>query len=133
MALPPDSPDSVRRVVLPSGKTIEIVYFSRPEAETGPVHPLHVCPDCSSELVYPIAWEEAGDAGWELVLRCPNCEWLGEGVYDHAAVESLDERLDAGTQALVGDLRQLTHANMEDEVERFVSALGADHVLPMDF
>jgi hypothetical protein len=25
------------------------------------------------------------------------------------------------------------HANMEDEIERFVTALDADHILPDDF
>jgi hypothetical protein len=48
-------------------------------------------------------------------------------------VEQLDEELDRGTHALVRDLKQLAHANMEDEVERFIDALQADQVLPMDF
>jgi hypothetical protein len=25
------------------------------------------------------------------------------------------------------------HANMEDEIERFVTALAADHIIPEDF
>ena len=138
MSLHPETPHSVRRVVLPSGKTIEIVYFSdAPEASgdlaSSKLAELHVCPDCSSQLVYPTAWEEVGDGAWDLVLRCPNCEWLSEGVYEHAVVEQLDEELDRGTHALVRDLKQLAHANMEDEVERFIGALHADHVLPMDF
>ena len=138
MSLQPESPHTVRRVVLPSGKTIEIVYFSDPAAPAGEgsaqtSQELHVCPDCSSQLVYPTAWEEARDGAWELALRCPNCEWTGEGVFEHGAVEQLDEELDRGTQALVRDLRQLAHANMEDEVDRFVAALHADHVWPMDF
>ena len=31
------------------------------------------------------------------------------------------------------DLKRLMHANMEEEVERFIAALDADHILPMDF
>ena len=63
----------VKRVVLPSGKTIEVVYFKEaglpppadgqgpaatelPAAE--PHQDLHVCVECSSEFVYPLQWEE---------------------------------------------------------------------------
>jgi hypothetical protein len=135
MSLQPEHSPSVRRVVLPSGKTIEIVYFGDPAAEPSRdgLAELHICGSCSSELVYPTAWEPADDGRWELTLRCPNCEWVGEGVFEHSAVEALDERLDEGTKALSRDLYRLAQANMEDEVERFVSALEADHVLPMDF
>jgi hypothetical protein len=135
MSLQPEQSPTVRRVVLPSGKTIEIVYFGDPATEPshGELGDLHICRTCASELVYPIAWEPADDGCWELSLRCPNCEWIGEGVFEHAAVENLDRRLDEGTQALSRDLFQLSQANMEDEVERFVTALEADHVLPMDF
>jgi len=127
--------DAVRRVVLPSGKTIEIVYFG--DGEVAPAAPqadeLHVCPVCDSSLVYPTDWEQAGEAAWRLTLRCPNCEWCGDGVFEQDAVERLDVELDNGTQVLVRDLRQLMHANMEDEVERFVTALHGGHILPMDF
>src|SRR3982751_6865002 len=125
MSAQPDNNHAVKRVVLPSGKTIEIVYFSDPVpagdvTETGApprATELHLCPTCTSGLVYPLAWEEAGDQAWELELRCPNCEWHGTGTFSQDSVERLDEELDHGTQVLVRDLRQLMHANMEDEVE----------------
>jgi hypothetical protein len=41
--------------------------------------------------------------------------------------------LDQGTEALVADLRQLTRANMEADVERFIAAVYADYLLPEDF
>ena len=135
----PENNHAVKKVVLPSGKTIEIVYFSdAPEATaaprpTAPETDLHVCPECASGLVYPLAWEEAGDSAWELELRCPNCEWHGDGVYEQSVVEQLDEQLDTGTQVLVRDLKHLMHANMEDEVERFIAALRAGQIWPMDF
>jgi len=135
----PDQPHAIRRVVLPSGKTIEVVYFeeersgSAAPAPARPGEDLHVCPLCASDLVYPTAWEESGQDSWDLQLRCPNCEWQGEGVYDRPIVERLDEELDRGTHVLLRDLKQLMHANMEDEIERFVSALNADALLPEDF
>jgi hypothetical protein len=137
MSLGPDQPHAVRRVVLPSGKTIEVVYFADSETDRKPpVRPagdLHVCPECQSHLVYPTAWEEAGEERWELLLRCPNCGWEGTGVFDRDTVERLDEELDRGTHALLADLKQLMHANMEEEIERFISALNADAIVPMDF
>jgi hypothetical protein len=66
-------------------------------------------------------------------LECPNCSWRGAGEFDQEIVDDLEDQLDLGTKALVRDLRRLVRANMEDEIERFVRALDADAVLPMDF
>jgi hypothetical protein len=141
----PDHNHRVRRVVLPSGKTIEVVYFDDPPVPSEPLPPaahataaetaedLHVCTACGSELVYPVDWEEAGAEHWQVCLRCPDCEWSGHGTFSQSAVERFDEQLDRGTEAVVQDLRRLMHANMEDEIERFVSALAADHIVPDDF
>jgi len=134
----------VRRVVLPSGKTIEVVYFEdQPATTTNVAAPapapektvddLHVCGSCSSTLVYPTEWEEAGATHWEVTLRCPNCEWAGTGIFEQDLVERFDEELDRGTEALVRDLKRLAHANMEDEIERFTTALAEDHIVPEDF
>ena len=70
---------------------------------------------------------------WEVLLRCPNCEWTHLGVFDQAVVDSFDEELDRGTECLIEDLTRLTQANMEDEIERFTSALASDAIWPMDF
>jgi hypothetical protein len=126
----PDHKQQVRKVTLPSGKTIEVVSFEQVPGAPGD---LHVCPECSSELVYPVAWEEAGRTSWEVSLRCPNCEWAVTGIYDEDVIQRFDEVLDLGTEALVADLRQLTRANMESDVERFVAAIHAGHLLPEDF
>ena len=97
------------------------------------VQHLHVCERCASHLVYPVEWEEAGSSHWEVSLRCPNCEWQSAGIFTQDAVERFDEELDRGTEALARDLRRLSHANMQDEIERFAAALGADHIQPDDF
>ncbi len=125
----PDHKQYVRKVKLPSGKTIEVISFG----QLTRARQLHVCPDCDSELVYPTAWEQADGSRWEVSLRCPNCEWETTDVFEEEAIQDFDERLDCGTQALVDDLRQLTRANMEEDVERFALALEAGHVLPEDF
>jgi hypothetical protein len=130
----------VKRVVLPSGKTIEVVYFKdaaeqetslRPAVE--PEQDLHVCPECSSDLVYPVGWDEAGSDSWQVQLRCPECEAEREGLFSQESVEAFDAALDEGTDALTADYRRLCRANMAEEIERFTAALDAGAVLPEDF
>src|SRR5262249_1731112 len=97
------------------------------------VEGLHVCPRCSSHLVHPVQWAEAGPKHWEMTLGCPNCAWVGGGIFEQELVDRFEQELDSGTEALVRDLKRLMHANMEDEIERFTRALWADQILPMDF
>ena len=130
----------VKRVSLPSGKTIEVIYFQDPDQELqapaeqrSELRDLHVCPACDSMLAYPTHWTEANQAEWEVTLRCPNCEWADTGIFDQETVERFDEELDRGTDQLVDDLKRLVYANMEEQIDRFCQALGEDHVLPEDF
>jgi hypothetical protein len=136
MSHPNHNGQYVRRVVLPSGRAIEVVYYETtalPAPVRAPLDDLHVCPECDRELVYPVEWEEASATHWEVLLRCPNCEWSEVGVFDQATVDRFDEHLDVGTEALMRDLKRLTRANMEEEIDRFTSALSSDDILPEDF
>jgi hypothetical protein len=140
----------LKRIVLPSGKTIEVVYFESlaseaeaavpTEAPKAPQSPapgveldLHVCPECSSDLVYPVAWEEADESHWSIALRCPNCEWGEDGVFAQDDCDRFDDELERGTDALTRDYKRLMTANLADEIERFANALEVDAILPMDF
>jgi hypothetical protein len=137
----------LKRIVLPSGKTIEVVYFESLTAEAAHVEPaapqtdhrtgtdrdLHCCPDCSGELVYPVAWEEADETHWSITLRCPNCEWHDDGVFAQDQCDRFDDELERGTDALTRDYKRLMTANLAEEIERFADALAGDHILPMDF
>ena len=131
----------VKRVVLPSGKTIEVVYFKdavddlllAPHAPVEPDQDLHVCLDCNSELVYPVEWQEAGPENWSVLLHCPNCDVHREGVFSQETVERYDEQLDRGADALARDYTRLMRANMAEEIDRFANALAVDAILPVDF
>ena len=138
-----DNGHFTKRVTLPSGKTIEVVYFADegflPEPDA-PAHPpaeeqqdLHVCVECASGLVYPVQWEEAGPENWSVLLHCPNCDIFREGVFTQDNVELFDEELDRGADALARDYKRLMRANMADEIDRFVGALSAGAILPEDF
>ena len=94
---------------------------------------LHVCPECSSELVYPVAWEEADESHWSITLRCPNCEWGEDGVFEQDDCDRFDDELERGTDALTRDYKRLMTANLADEIERFAQALEVNAILPMDF
>jgi hypothetical protein len=100
---------------------------------TSPGEALHVCPRCAGELVHPLDWAEESPGRWRILMRCPDCDALREGVFGQALVERLDEELDKATGALLGDLRQLTHANMVEEIEVFAQALELDLIGPSDF
>jgi hypothetical protein len=136
-----DSGHFTKRVTLPSGKTIEVVYFRSGEDAGAPTqHPpaehhqdLHMCLECDSRLVYPVEWEEAGPENWSVLLQCPNCHSCREGVFTQETVEVFDEELDRGADALARDYKRLMRANMSDEIDRFAAALGADAILPEDF
>jgi hypothetical protein len=131
----------VKRVVLPSGKTIDVLYFRQEESErfdrghprAEPDQDLHVCIECSCEFVYPVQWEEAGPTDWTVLLHCPNCQTYREGVFAQDTVEAFDEELDRGASVLERDYTRLMYANMSEEADRFMAALAADAILPEDF
>lgn len=94
---------------------------------------LHLCATCGSGLVYLIDWAPADERNWAVELRCPDCEWVGNGVYSQATVDMFDVELDRATDVMIEDLARLTRANMEEEIDRFIVALAGDHILPEDF
>jgi hypothetical protein len=120
----------IRRIVLPSGRAIEIVRFQTQDPDT---EGLHICQACASHLVHPIDWHEAPRGFWELILHCPNCDRVDEGVFDQDQVDALEEQLDEGLTGMLTDLRRITQSNMAEEIERFTAALQGDLVLPEDF
>ena len=134
---------SSRTIQLPTGKTVEVHYFSSDgpavrHSTAAPAPPaaagdLDHCPECASDSVYPIAWHDAGDRSYELTLRCPNCEWTEVDTHDWDTVQRLEERLDRGERALIVDLQALARANVQEDFDRFIAALHAGHVWPMDF
>jgi hypothetical protein len=139
-----DNNHFTKRVTLPSGKTIEVVYFADEsrlaDGAESPTHPpaerqqdLHICVECESDLVYPVQWEEAGPENWSVLLHCPNCDVFREGVFTQDNVELFDEELDRGADVLARDYKRLMRANMADEIDRFVGALDANAILPEDF
>jgi hypothetical protein len=91
------------------------------------------CPSCRCDLVYPLDWAPAGALGWNIALRCPECEWRGAGTFPQDVADRFDDSLDESTQTLLDDLEIMVRANMEEEIERFSGALARNLILPEDF
>ena len=126
----PQPNHSVRRIVLPSGRSIEVVRFDQQAVDT---QPLHICGQCSSPLVQPVDWCEVSNERWQLELSCPNCGWTVVDVYAEKQVHALEDKLDEGLADMLLDLQRLTQANMAEQIERFIAALATDQILPEDF
>jgi len=130
MSQNPQDKRAVRRIVLPSGRTIEVVHFN--DVDTAG-RELHVCANCESDLVQPTSWNDTGDGRWDLVLECPNCGGSESGIFTRLQVERLEDHLDEGLTAMIADLQRLTQANMSADIDRFVAAMDAGLILPEDF
>jgi hypothetical protein len=136
----------IKRIVLPSGKTVEIVYYQTSGAEPviSDVHEIEVgaaldvrqielCGECGGDRVHPTDWNEVEELRWQLALRCPDCEWRTLETYDAAEVERYDDVLNDATDRLIEELDRVTRENMNEAVDRFRSALESDGIMPFDF
>lgn len=92
-----------------------------------------ICPECGSDTVYPENWEENSRDDWLVTLCCPNCDHMREGIYDQASVEEFDVWLDDCQDELVAAYRTILRENMSAYVDKWVDALNADAIWPMDF
>jgi hypothetical protein len=128
----PNAQHFTRRLTLPSGRLVDVVYFE--STTTGDDdQELQHCGACQSDLVQPVDWSPLGKSYWQITLRCPNCEWVGTGVFPQAVLERFDRALDRATDGLVGELDRIGLENMADDIGHFVDALADDHILPSDF
>lgn len=110
-------------------------YIAIVETMQQPDRDIWLCadPDCGGDRMYPIDKSEEGLSHWRIVMRCPDCEWLGEGVYEESRVERLEDELDRQTHACLNELREVRARNMSESGEAFIGALATDLILPEDF
>ena len=128
----PNTQHFTRRLTLPSGRRVDVVYFESSSTADDDQELQH-CGTCHSDLVQPIDWSPLGKSYWQVTLRCPNCDWSGTGVFPQAVVERFDRELDRATNLLIGELDRIGLENMADDIGRFTRALAEDHILPSDF
>jgi hypothetical protein len=124
--------EAVQRALEPGEPPVDEAPGGAPVESPSPL-PLHVCPACASDLVYPVEWEESSGATWTVERRCPNCEWRHVGEFGDEELGRFDDLLNEGTETLLVALRNTTRANMEAAVERMIDAIKLDLIEPMDF
>jgi hypothetical protein len=132
-----------KRITLPSGKIVELVYLAADEVATPVEVPsgepalrvrrIEICAECDSDRVHPVDWHEVDERSWRLDVRCPDCRWMGSDVFAQDEVERYDDLLNEGTDALIDELERITRENMADHLERFIRALEDDGIMPIDF
>lgn len=94
---------------------------------------IQTCPLCKSHLVYPVERYQMNDAEWKVMMLCPNCLCKRELVVDREAVRELLKTARVGREQLMKELDSMQKKNMEEEADKFISALHKDHILPIDF
>ena len=141
MSQPTDSNGQyVRRVTLPSGRSIEVVYFEPLAAEAaGAARPSRRSTTCTS-APSAIATSSTPWTGRRPPSRtgrsscaAPTASGTRSARTTRPPSTASTSIWTSGTEALVKDLRRLVQANMEAEAERFAAALDANAILPEDF
>jgi hypothetical protein len=94
------------------------------------------CPVCCSALVEPVHWKQVGQDCWELELRCPECGAGRTAALDGAAVHAYNVLLYEAEDEVARQAAALSRewsADVAAEGARFVEALRADQIMPIDF
>jgi hypothetical protein len=103
----------------------------------GPRQPVagdvHVCVVCRGDCVNPVAWDEAGDDRWWVVLRCGACGQEHARGLSHDDAARLLNALDRGYLAIATAADRLERELMEIWAETFTAALRRDLIDAGDF
>jgi hypothetical protein len=99
-----------------------------------------ICPHCDCRLCYDTAAYAVAPGEWLVVVQCPNC-WKARSVHMVDAVLQLFEQsIDDDLRVILDELEQLEQENaiaeaveLEERIDRFVTALEVGAILPMDF
>jgi len=128
----------IERFIFPDGTERDMLVFDQGStascsAAKPETREASVCPLCESPLVHPTDWRRTAAATWRITLRCPNCETIRTLTLTRAEVERLNKALYEGTEKLARQADLLARRHFEEETEKFVAALDADLILPIDF
>ena len=94
---------------------------------------VHTCRFCSSQLVQPTEWSRLEERCWEVALRCPECWESYAVILDQEDVNDFSYYLECAFKALLDSIEELDREAFEAECDRFIAAVWANNVMPMDF
>ena len=95
--------------------------------------PFETCPVCGDENVYPVERYQMNDLEWKVLLLCPDCHTKRELITDRETVRDLLKIARTKREQILKELDSMQKKNMEEEAEKFITALNKDYVLPIDF
>jgi hypothetical protein len=72
-----------------------------------PIRSLVICPLCDGDHVVPLEYEEVGESGWWMHLRCGDCGARRDVRASDAEADRFGRALDAGTREIADDLEHL--------------------------
>ncbi len=134
----------IQRIILAHGQVIDLVCFDDEESVESVIEDimtelqrkkteLQTCPLCKSSLVYPVERYQLNDLEWKVLMLCPNCLCKRELVVDRETVRDLLKNARVGREFIMKELDNMQKKNMEEEADKFITALNKDHILPIDF
>jgi hypothetical protein len=95
--------------------------------------PLHLCPECGQEFVYPVTWTESGPANWWLLLRCGGCGTWRDVVASDRVVAEFDRMLDEEMAVIRAAAERLARESLSAQAETLSAALRLDLLTADDF
>ena len=93
---------------------------------------LHQCAYCHDDYVVPV-WIEDLEEGWNMLLRCGQCETYRAVVVGDDTALAYERDLERGAAQIRATLKELDGARMADQVAAFIVALQRDLIDAEDF
>ena len=99
------------------------------------MRPLEVClqAECGSGLRYPLDWDERGHTGWNVTIRCPNCEHVEQVFATAEEIDRFDDILTEANMLLHQKLKDTSTENMKNDCDFIIGALNSGLIQPEDF
>lgn len=91
------------------------------------------CERCDSDYVVPVAWEESGELGWWIRVRCGECAFVRDVEVSNEEAKHFERELDRGVQDLARTLARLERERMIADTAALATALQRDLIDPGDF
>jgi len=134
----------IQRIILAQGQVFDLVCFDENESVDSVIEEimtelqkkkteLQACPLCRTKLVYPVERYQMNDMEWRVLMLCPNCLCKRELLVDRETVRELLKNARVGRESIMKELDNMQKKNMEEELDKFITALQKDHILPIDF
>lgn len=91
------------------------------------------CPACGSRLVYPLERIHISPRRWQLLLACPECFILRVEIVSNRELDIIIEQVESGLEEISSALADAERQHMEEECEKFIAAIQAGNIEPLDF